>query len=226
MPEYYGYVYQVYNNLNNKFYIGQHAKSEFDKNYYGSGVHIKRAVKKYGKENFTLSDVYWAKDKDELNRMEEFVVGAYLGNPKCYNIGSGGGCPTKGLGMSKEAKEKIRQSKIGRYVTDEEKRRHSISMKKVYKERPELLKQISERSKGVKRTKEQCENMSRNQKGKKKTYKTGLSHSCKKVLCVETGIIYGSVRLASNKTGVHHAGIGNAAIGYAKKAGGYHWKYI
>ena len=132
MPEYYGYVYQVYDNLHNKFYIGQHAKPEFDKNYYGSGIYIKRAVKKYGKENFTISAVYWAKDKDELNRMEEYVVGAYLGQDNCYNLYPGGiGCHD----VDGTIKERIAKSMVGntnakgKKRTNEQKKRSPFNNK-------------------------------------------------------------------------------------------------
>ena len=38
-----GYIYKVTNKLTGEFYIGQHKKSTFDKNYYGSGVKIRNS---------------------------------------------------------------------------------------------------------------------------------------------------------------------------------------
>lgn len=35
-------------------YIGQHRSTKFDKSYYGSGLYLKRALKKYDKENFNI----------------------------------------------------------------------------------------------------------------------------------------------------------------------------
>lgn len=50
----------------------------------------------------------------------------------------------------------------------------------------------------------------------------------KKILCVETQIIYKSLREAERLTGINHSGISQAAQkdGKQKTAGGYHWEYI
>ena len=50
--------------------------------------------------------------------------------------------------------------------------------------------------------------------------------SNKKVLCVETGVIYDSCRNASKKTGINRKCIGRACTGKQKTAGGYHWMYV
>ena len=51
----YGYIYKITNKINGKIYIGQHSKSdgsleEMDESYWGSGIKIINAIKKYGKE--------------------------------------------------------------------------------------------------------------------------------------------------------------------------------
>lgn len=53
-------------------------------------------------------------------------------------------------------------------------------------------------------------------------------NTSKKVLCVETNIIYNSTREAERKTGINHSCINQAALpnGKKKTAGKYHWKYI
>lgn len=55
----------------------------------------------------------------------------------------------------------------------------------------------------------------------------GLSMS-KKVLCVETGVIYPSITEAYRQTGIGQKEIINVCKGkpHYKTAGGYHWKYI
>lgn len=45
---YYGYIYKVINLYNKKVYIGQSTNFEYLKKYFGSGLLIKRAIKKYG----------------------------------------------------------------------------------------------------------------------------------------------------------------------------------
>ena len=49
------YIYKIINLVDGKFYIGRRSTSkEINKDtYFGSGgIHFKRAIKKYGKENF------------------------------------------------------------------------------------------------------------------------------------------------------------------------------
>jgi hypothetical protein len=52
------------------------------------------------------------------------------------------------------------------------------------------------------------------------------STTCKKVLCIETGIIYKSIREAERQTGVNHNNIGETCSGKRKTAGKMHWKYL
>lgn len=47
-----------------------------------------------------------------------------------------------------------------------------------------------------------------------------------KTICVETGITYDSMLIASKLTGVCYSSISNCCNGKAKTAGGYHWKLI
>ena len=48
------YIYKIVNNLNQKVYIGKHSQIANKKdNYFGSGVLLKKAIEKYGKNNFT-----------------------------------------------------------------------------------------------------------------------------------------------------------------------------
>lgn len=46
------YIYKITNLLNGKIYVGKHTCKNIENLYYGSGVAIKSAIKKYGKENF------------------------------------------------------------------------------------------------------------------------------------------------------------------------------
>ena len=46
-----------------------------------------------------------------------------------------------------------------------------------------------------------------------------------RVLCVETEIVYPSLKNASDELGINRCGISNALRGKSKTAGGFHWKY-
>jgi len=84
-------IYKTTNIINGMFYIGCHETFVLDDNYYGSGKHLKRALKKYGKENFVREILFsfssreemFAKEKELVN--EEFVL-----REDTYNIGIGG----------------------------------------------------------------------------------------------------------------------------------------
>ena len=66
----YGYVYMTICKVNNKKYIGKHAKPQFDNNYYGSSISLKEEIKMLGKENFVVVVLDWAQDKEELENLE------------------------------------------------------------------------------------------------------------------------------------------------------------
>lgn len=86
-------LYITINNINGKVYGGQHFGYKTD-NYIGSGPTIfLKAVKKYGKENFTRR---WLKlkidSKEKLDRLERNLIRRlkYRFGEKCYNIHIGG----------------------------------------------------------------------------------------------------------------------------------------
>lgn len=88
---YYGYIYLTTNIINDKKYIGQH-KGKFNSNYLGSGVYIRRAIKKYKKYNFTVELLETANSLEELNELEVKYINLYNTNNLNvgYNIALGG----------------------------------------------------------------------------------------------------------------------------------------
>ena len=63
----YGYIYKTTNNINGKIYIGQHKSNIFDSNYKGSGVRLADAIKKYGKDNFSVELLVECQSKQEMD---------------------------------------------------------------------------------------------------------------------------------------------------------------
>lgn len=85
----------------------------------------------------------------------------------------------------------------------------------------EKKKKISEANKGHKFTDEAKKRISNSLKG-------NIPYNRKKVLCIETGIIYDSMHLAEKETGAKYKNISKVCKGeYGRKtAGGYHWKIV
>ena len=83
-------IYKIINCLNSKIYIGKDTSS--DPNYYGSGVIINRAIKKYGIENFTKEIIDTAEAKADLAEKEKYWISFYNSMDKeiGYNISKGG----------------------------------------------------------------------------------------------------------------------------------------
>ena len=48
----------------------------------------------------------------------------------------------------------------------------------------------------------------------------------KRVMCIETQVIYETTRQAERETGINHGNICQCCKGNLKTAGGYHWKFM
>jgi group I intron endonuclease len=86
----YGYIYKTTNLINGRIYIGQKKAKIFCPTYYGSGTILNDALKKYGKENFKIEVLCWAKSKAELDSFEIEQISKYSLNENLYNITKGG----------------------------------------------------------------------------------------------------------------------------------------
>lgn len=85
------YAYRITNNLNGKYYIGIHKTHDPNDDYYGSGIAIKRALTKYGKENFSKQILNEFLDREEAYAAEiKLIANNWLTDPLCYNQKPGG----------------------------------------------------------------------------------------------------------------------------------------
>lgn len=109
----YHYVYMIYNTINKKRYIGKRScicAIEED-TYMGSGVLLKKAINKYGLENFEKRILKTFETEDEALEYEKHLIDKLNAceDSNYYNIASGGlGGDTK-KGMSESQKEHVRQ---------------------------------------------------------------------------------------------------------------------
>jgi group I intron endonuclease len=110
-------IYKTTNIINNKIYIGQ---DKFNNpKYLGSGLKLKRAILKYGVENFKKEILELCSSKDELNNKEKFWIKELnaTDNSIGYNIVDGG-----------------QGGNLGDYAN----KKKSVALKKFLKENPEL----------------------------------------------------------------------------------------
>lgn len=121
-------LYKVTNNINNKIYIGIHSTNNLNDGYIGSGTNILRAIKKYGRKNFTKKILYMFNSESEMILKEcEIVTKDFCRRPDTYNIMPGGkfgsekrnGLTFRGRNHTTETKERIRQAASGRKLSPE-----------------------------------------------------------------------------------------------------------
>lgn len=88
--EHYGYIYLTENKKNGKVYIGQN-KGYFNPSYFGSGKILKNAIRKEGKNCFTIKILLVVNTKEDLDNYEIKVINFYrkLGRD-LYNLADGG----------------------------------------------------------------------------------------------------------------------------------------
>lgn len=87
------YCYRVENLVNGKYYIGKRTCycNPANDPYFGSGKNIRRAIKKYGLENFKKTILAEFDTEEEAYLCEaELVTEKTLLDPMCYNLQQGG----------------------------------------------------------------------------------------------------------------------------------------
>jgi group I intron endonuclease len=88
------FIYKTTNNINNKYYYGVHSTTNINDGYLGSGDQLKRAIKKYGKENFSREIISLFDTRNKALLYEKELININIINDdKSYNICEGGGSP-------------------------------------------------------------------------------------------------------------------------------------
>lgn len=214
----YGFIYMTRNKINGKLYIGQHKRTmditDIDDSWYlGSGKLLKKAIQKYGEENFERTILYECKSADELNYMEEVFIGYYnaVDDEQFYNIAKGGS-GTGGLKFSEESIEKMRKSHIGqsRPMSEEQKKKLS----EIAKNRSEEIR----RKYSEARKKYIAEHGTWPGAGRKKVVQIDKN-------TLETIAIYDSETEAGKAIGHGYTHIAQVCRGERKTAYGYIWRF-
>lgn len=100
-------IYKTTNQLNGKIYVGQDSKN--DDTYYGSGKYFKRALKKYGKENFKKEILEYCSTKKELDEREVFWITNLNSIEDGYNFATGGQGGNLGSLVAEKKSESLKE---------------------------------------------------------------------------------------------------------------------
>jgi group I intron endonuclease len=117
-------IYLTTNLINGRKYLG---KDEYNKkSYLGSGITLKKAIKKYGKENFKKEILEYCNNSQHLQEREEYWLSTTNAaeNPLYYNRTNKSRGPKKGIKHITHKKGKDNKN-WGKNRTEEEKKKMS-----------------------------------------------------------------------------------------------------
>lgn len=196
-------IYQIINIIDGKRYIGssnnlqKRRLEHFNKlkNNKHFNYYLQNAYNKYDLQNFKFEVLEFVESEDLLLSREQYYM-------ELYHV-----CDRhKGYNLIVDATRNIPSEEIRKKMSEAHKGKYAGKNNPMYGKSHSLetRKKISEALKG----------------------KTGaLSNRSKKVICLETGVVYGSILEAERLTGIHNGNICFCCKGRLKKAGGYHWQY-
>ena len=137
-------VYKTTNLFNNKIYIGLHATEDINDDYLGSGVFLKKAIKKYGYQEFKKEILFVFNNKHEMIKKEkELVTEDFILRKDTYNMSKGG------YGLSTLSKIKRENAIIKMKETKKKQDLQKISKKRIktmLDKDPECFKKIAQKS--------------------------------------------------------------------------------
>lgn len=249
-------VYCHTNNINNKKYIGITCQSISQRFRNGKGYkscpHFNNAIKLYGWDNFSHEILFSGLSQDEAKEKEIELIKKYkTRNPKYgYNMTPGGEgyCgkdnPWFGKHHSEETKQRLRELNTGLKRSEETKRKLSEAFKgRVFSEEtkqkmrgkrpnisgknhPKYGKKLSEemikKLVAASKTKEAIEKMKKN-----KTWYSGAKNPhAKRVMCIETGVVYGTLNDASKGTNCSCGKISRVCNGWQETVNNLHFKFV
>lgn len=247
--------YTVYRHISpsGKIYVGitgQRPKKRWQCGQgYKDNPYFWKAIKKYGWDNIKHEILFTGLSAEEAFGAEKKLIAKYKSNDRefGYNLSSGGESGNIGVKMSEERKQALREINAQRVVSEETRRKIGEAHKgKKFSE--EHKRKISEALKGKHRkghphTPESIQKLKKALTGRKNPHKgyprseecrKKLSesnkgkpaHNRRKVVCVETGEVFQSIREAGLDKNVDPRNISACLSGSRKRTNIYHWMYF
>ena len=126
-------IYKTTNIINGKFYIGKHQTKNLHDGYLGSGKLLKRAIKKYGIDNFHKEILHVCESEKQMNDLEKILV--VPDDEINYNLCSGGHGGFGYINRAKTKEDYVEAGKLGGLALKGKKfgkrPEHSIRMKEM-----------------------------------------------------------------------------------------------
>jgi group I intron endonuclease len=202
-------VYKTTNKVNGKIYIGKDAKN--DPNYLGSGILLKQAIEKYGKDNFQKEILEYCTSVN-INEREKYWIDITQAKEIGYNLADGGtggdlgeyvnnkrAKSLTGKVQPREVREKKSNSLQGRAITWGDKISEAMTGKTWKQKAPrtkEHRHKLSEANTGHRPSQTTIQKMSQSKAGKpsatKGTYRIGgkcYSREEYEKYCKEVGVL-------------------------------------
>ncbi|AIX12141.1 homing endonuclease [Citrobacter phage Moon] len=188
------YMYCIKNIINSKIYVGVHSTSDINDDYFGSGIALRKAINKYGSNNFEKTIIKFFGSSDEMFKAESEIVNEnFIKSSLTYNMklgGYGGWVLRSGYNHSASTIEKMRKSGKGE---------NNGFYGKKHSE--EALLKISESSKTRVRTESQKQKMRERHSGENNPMYGITPHNALKT--VYNGVEYPSIASAAKAAGMN-----------------------
>jgi hypothetical protein len=85
------YIYKTTCLVTNRYYIGMHSTNNLEDGYMGSGLRLRRSIRKYGVENHVKEILEYCVDVLALSKREaEIVTHELINEDLCMNLVAGG----------------------------------------------------------------------------------------------------------------------------------------
>lgn len=220
-------VYMHRNKINGKVYIGITKRKPQYRWNNGKGYdnqYFKRAIKKYGFDNFEHIILCEKLTQKEAEQKEIEFIAYYKSSQKDfgYNI-SKGGMVNNGVPCKEETKQKISQANkgtnngmYGKHHTDKEKGKISEASKRLWQNK-------QHREKMLEVFKTNRHNFEKGHIPWNKGKKGIIPWNRKKVICIDTNEIFNSIAEAEKIKKVHNISL--CCNGKRKSAKGLHFKF-
>ncbi|MBQ9479005.1 MAG: GIY-YIG nuclease family protein [Selenomonadaceae bacterium] len=238
-------VYLITNTVNGKKYVGQTARplGQRIREHTISEYPIGCAMRKYGRENFTVEILAEGNTIEELCELERFYISTHnTTDPECgYNLTEGGehiagwhhtdqaraniSAALAGKPFTEEHKEALRQANLGennpmygKHLTDEHKAKLSVALSG-----PNNPLYGVPRSEEVKRKISDTKRANPISEESKAIIRAAASIP---VSCDQTGIIYPSITEAAKAIGVTRTAVAYVCHGKTKSVKGFTFRFV